>query len=183
MNQKVYFEQTPNPATLKFVLGRVVTDTGFECTSVEETDSSPLAAKLFGFPWTSSVYIGKDFITVTKQDWVDWNVLAQPLCNLIQEHLNQDLPVAISARESSKATDTEDSSLVQQIKRILDKEIRPVLQLDGGDIQFVGIEASTLYVRFKGACSGCPSSSATLKHGVETRIKEVFSEISQVVAV
>lgn len=185
MKQKVYFEATPNPATMKFLLGTQVTEASFECGSIEDTDASPLATKLFGFPWTSAVFIGNDFITITKQDWVEWNILTEPLCRLIQDHLDKGEPVVLQGSLQANSTSTEavtDSADVKKIKKILDKEIRPAVQLDGGDIQYIDYHENILYVRMKGACSGCPSSNATLKNGIEVRMKEAIPELLEVKA-
>ena len=179
--RKITFESTPNPATMKFLFHQKIADQGFECQSAQESDRSPLAAKIFGFPWTSSVYIGVDFVTVTKQDWVDWELLAQPLCGLIQEHFDRREPIVVEV--VSEEDDSADSPLIRNIKSVLNREIRPVVALDGGDIVFHKLEGSTLFIRMKGACSGCPSSSVTLKRGVESRMKELFPEIHEVLAV
>lgn len=178
----VTFESTPNPATMKFLLHREVTSQGFDCPTAQEAERSPLASKIFGFPWTSSVYVGSDFITVTKQDWVDWELLAQPLSGLIQEHLDRNEPIVVEFTEVSE-DDANDSPLVRNIKSVLNREIRPVVALDGGDIVFHKYENNILSIRMKGACAGCPSSSVTLKEGVETRMKELFPEIHEVVSV
>lgn len=180
---KVSFENTPNPATLKFLLHRTVTDEGFDCPTVQDADRSPLAAKIFGFPWTSSVYVGPDFITVTKQDWVDWELLANPLTGLIQEHMDRDEPVVVNWVTATEEDDANDLPIVRNIKSVLNREIRPVVALDGGDIVFHKYENQILYIHMKGACSGCPSSQITLKEGVETRMRELFPEIQEVVAV
>jgi Fe-S cluster biogenesis protein NfuA len=182
-SNQVTFETTPNPATMKFHLGKPVTDQGFDCPSVQETERSPLAAKIFGFPWASSVYVGTDFITVTKQDWVDWELLANPLSSLIQEHLDANEPVVVELLAATDEDDANDSPMVRNIKSVLNREIRPVVALDGGDIVFHRYENQILYVHMRGACSGCPSSQVTLKEGIETRMKELFPEISEVVAV
>ena len=178
----VSFEPTPNPATMKFLLHRHVADEGFDCPTAQDAERSPLASKIFGFPWTSAVYIGTDFITVTKQDWVDWELLAQPLSGLIQEHLNNDEPIVVEF-VASPEDDANDEPIVRNIKSVLNREIRPVVALDGGDIVFHKYVDGTLFVRMKGACSGCPSSQVTLKEGIETRMKELFAEIKEVVSV
>ncbi|HEY8270362.1 MAG TPA: NifU family protein [Pseudobdellovibrionaceae bacterium] len=185
-SNKVTFESTPNPATYKFLFHRQVTEEALDCPTAQEAERSPLAAKLFGFPWTSSVFIGQDFLTVTKQDWVDWNMLAEPLTGLIQEHLDKGEPVvhkAQTAQEVSAEGFTNDTPLVKQIKNLLDVEIRPVVALDGGDIIFNRYENNILYIHMRGACAGCPSSTATLKEGIEVRMKEAFPEIHEVVAI
>lgn len=179
--QKVSFESTPNPATLKFHLHQKFTEEGFDCANPSEAERSPLASKIFGFPWTSSVYVGPDFITVTKQDWVDWEVLASPLANLIQEHLNNNEPVVISL--AATEVDENDTPIVKEIKGALNREIRPVVALDGGDIVFHKFENGILYIHMRGSCAGCPSSTATLKQGIEVRMRELFPEITEVLAV
>jgi Fe-S cluster biogenesis protein NfuA len=179
---KVTSETTPNPATLKFLLQRQVTDEAFDCPTAHDAERSPLAAKLFGFPWTSSVFIGQDFITVTKQDWVDWEMLAEPLTGLIQEHLDKGEPIVLKAQAVIDDS-ADDSPIVKQIKNLLNLEIRPVVALDGGDIVFNKYENNILYIHMRGACAGCPSSTATLKEGIEVRMKEAFPEIQEVVAI
>jgi Fe-S cluster biogenesis protein NfuA len=180
---KVTFEPTPNPATMKFLLHQEVADDGFDCPTAQDADRSPLAAKIFGFPWTSSVYVGTNFITVTKQEWVDWELLAQPLTGLIQEHMDRNEPIVVKNIVSLDEDDANDTPMVKQIKGVLNREIRPVVALDGGDIVFHKYEGNILYVHMKGACAGCPSSQATLKEGIEVRMKELFPEIQEVVAI
>ena len=183
MNTTVTFEMTPNPATMKFHLHKHVSDQGFDCPTAQDTERSPLAAKIFGFPWTSSVYIGTDFVTVTKQDWVEWDLLAHPLSNLIQDHLKNDEPIVAEVVHCDTDENANDSDLVRNIKSVLNREIRPVVALDGGDILFHKFENNILYIHMKGACSGCPSSSITLKEGIEVRMKELFKDIHEVLAV
>lgn len=178
---QVQFEATPNPSTMKFMLHQKVTEQGFDCPTAQDAERSPLASKIFGFPWTSSVYVGPDFITVTKQDWVDWEILAQPLTGLIQEHMDSNQPVVLELVVD--ADDANDSQIVKEIKSLLNREIRPVVALDGGDIVFHKYENNILSIHMKGACAGCPSSTATLKEGIEVRMKEAFPEIIEVVSV
>lgn len=182
---QVTFEATPNPATLKFNLNRTVTDEPFDCQSAHEAERSPLASKIFGFPWTASVYVGSTFITVTKHDWVDWEVLANPLAGLIQEHIDRGEPltVEVTAATGSNDATADDTPVVRQIKEILNREIRPVVALDGGDITFAKYEDHVVYLHMRGACSGCPSSTATLKDGIEVRLKEAVPEIHEVVSI
>ena len=178
---KVTFEQTPNPATMKFNFGRKISDHSVEFADVASTERSPLAAKIFGFPWTAAVYLGEDFVTVTKQEWVDWDILATPLAGLLNEHVESGQPIILKL-EASLDEDANDSDIVKQIKRIIQNEIKPVVALDGGDIVFGKYENNILYIHMKGACSGCPSSQATLKDGIEVRMKEMLPEIKEVVA-
>lgn len=185
---RVSFEPTPNPATLKFHLYRTVTDTPFDVPTAADADRSPLASKIFGFPWTAGVYVGADFIAVTKHDWVDWKILAEPLANVIQEHLDLGEEVVSSAPSvaSGSADDDAnagDSPLVRRIKEALNRDVRPIVALDGGDVVFAGFADGVLSLRMKGACAGCPSSSATLKQGIEVRMRELFPEVQEVVSV
>lgn len=180
---KISYEPTPNPATLKFNLPFQVTNMGFECASAQDSERSPLAAKIFGFPWTQSVFIGPEYITITKQDWVEWNVLAEPLAGLIQEHIERGEPIVVEVQAPTDEDDANDTPLVKDIKGVLNREIRPVVALDGGDITFVKIENDVLFLKMKGACAGCPSSQATLKDGIEVRIKESFPQIREVVSI
>lgn len=181
---KVTFEPTPNPATLKFNLPFEVTSVGFECATAQETERSPLASKIFGFPWTQSVFVGPTYVTITKQDWVDWSVLAEPLTGLIQEHLDRGEDVVVEVADATNdESDENDSPIVKDIKILLNREIRPVVALDGGDITFAKFENEIVYLKMKGACAGCPSSQATLKDGIEVRLKEAFPQIKEVVAI
>lgn len=183
MNQ-VTPESTPNPSTFKFNLGKSVNSDPFECSSPSQAERSPLATKIFGFPWTAAVYVGTDFITVTKHDWVDWSVLAQPLAGLIQEHMDRGEPVVVDLVALGSNEDAaNDTPVVKRIKEILNREIRPAVALDGGDITFDRYENNIVYLHMKGACAGCPSSSATLKDGIEVRLKEAIPEIVEVLAV
>ncbi|HRO67864.1 MAG TPA: NifU family protein [Pseudobdellovibrionaceae bacterium] len=178
------FESTPNPATLRFPLGRTVTQEPFDCPTPMDAERSPLASKIFGFPWTASVYVGTDFITVTKHDWVDWSVLAEPLAGLIHEHLERGEPVVAEILvPAGNDEDADDSPIVRQIKETLNREIRPVVALDGGDIIFSHYEDNVVYIHMRGSCAGCPSSTATLKGGIEVRLKELFPEIQEVVSI
>jgi Fe-S cluster biogenesis protein NfuA len=179
---KVTFETTPNPSTMKFNFGQKISDETFDFPNVESSDKSPLAAKIFGFPWTASVFLGEDFVTITKQDWVDWDILATPLAGLLGEHVESGLPVVIKL-EASLDESANDSDVVKQIKRIIQNEIKPVVALDGGDIVFSKYENNVLSIHMRGACAGCPSSQATLKDGIEIRLKELIPEIKEVVSV
>jgi Fe-S cluster biogenesis protein NfuA len=178
-------ETTPNPATLKFKINSAVTTQSMNFTNVRETECSPLASKIFGFPWASGVFIGPDFVTVTKQDWVDWQILAEPLAGLIAEHFESGLPVfvdlpTVTDDDSIQASDSDE---VRTIKTVLQNEIRPMVNLDGGDVAFVKYESNVVYLQMKGACSGCPSSTATLKLGIEVRLKEAVPAIIEVVSI
>lgn len=183
MNYSVKFEKTPNPATLKFQASKAISQESFNCPTAQDAERSPLASKIFGFPWTSAVFIGNDFITVTKQDWVEWEVLAAPLAGLIQEHLERGEPVLVALTSAHDADEDSDSEEVKKIKMILNREIRPVVALDGGDVVFAKFEDQIVYLHMRGACAGCPSSKQTLKSGIEVRLKELMPEIKEVVSI
>ena len=177
----VYYEATPNPNTLKFFMGQNITDESLMVDSVESSGRSPLAQKLFGFPWMSGVYISQNFVSITKQDWVAWEVLADPLCDLISEHIATGEAVVLPA-DSCEET-SEDTDVVKKIKSILNEDIRPVVAMDGGDIVFDKYENNILYLHMQGACSGCPSSEITLKEGVQKRLQELIPEIKEVISI
>lgn len=178
----VYYEATPNPQAMKFLLGQQVASETVYFEDPLKAERSPLAKKLFGFPWMSAVMIGPDFITVTKQDWVGWDVLAEPLSDLIREHRDSGEPI-VTAGPTGDVNDgisEADSPLVQNIKRVLNAEIRPAVAMDGGDVAFDRFEDGVLHLLLQGSCSGCPSSQITLKEGIETRMRELFPEIKEV---
>jgi Fe-S cluster biogenesis protein NfuA len=178
---EVFYEATPNPQSMKFVVTAPIASESVNFASAAETSRSPLARKIFGFPWAAGVFVGPNFVTVTKQEWVNWDVLADPLSGLIKEHLERGEPVLIEA--AVEADDSNDSPVVQQIKKILREEIRPAVAMDGGDIVFQKYENGRVFLHLHGACSGCPSSAMTLKDGIETRLKQSIPEIAEVVAV
>lgn len=178
---QVFYEATPNPQSMKFILGMQIADENLFIDELSKARRSPLAQKLYGFPWMSAVFIGNNFVTVTKQDWVDWSVIAEPLSDLIAEHFENG-ELALIPPDSMEAT-SDDDETVQEIKRILNDEIRPAVAMDGGDIIFKNYENDILYVELQGACSGCPSSTVTLKDGIEVRLKERIPNLKEVVSI
>lgn len=185
MNEyNVFYEATPNPQSLKFIVTAPIAQDSANFTSAEEAVRSPLARKIFGFPWAAGVFIGPNFVTVTKQDWVDWDILAEPLSTLIQEHLVHNEGVLPEGPITADDVDDEnDSPVVRQIKQILRTEIRPAVAMDGGDITFDRFQDGRVYLHMKGSCAGCPSSTYTLKEGIESRLKQSIPEVQEVVAV
>lgn len=181
-------ERTPNPQTMKFNVNRSLLENPVNFSNSTEAERSPLASKLFGFPWTAGVFIGQDFITITKQDWVEWEMLAEPLAGLLKEHFQMNEPLLVDRPESPTLDDganqiqEDDSPAVRVIKTVINAEIRPAVAMDGGDIVFHRYEDQIVYVYMKGSCSGCPSSTATLKQGIEVRLKEALPEIREVIA-
>jgi Fe-S cluster biogenesis protein NfuA len=188
---EVHAEMTPNPQTFRFSTNRILTETPTDFKSPQETVTAPLARKLFGFPWTAGVFIGRDFVTVTKQDWVDWETLAEPLAGIIQEHLERGDVVMMNPTKldasggpaDAAADASSDSDDVRAIKTILDREIRPAVAMDGGDIVFHSFEDGVVSLYMKGACAGCPSSTMTLKMGIEARLKEMIPAVREVISI
>jgi Fe-S cluster biogenesis protein NfuA len=181
-------EPTPNPATLKFIPGRVVLDGGtLEFTSREAASRSPLAERLFGVPGVTSVFYGSDFVTVTK-DSSDWQHLKPSILGAIMEHYMSGAPlltdgVAASdeaADEDDEFFDAEDAETVATIKDLIETRVRPAVAADGGDITFRGFKDGIVYLNMKGACSGCPSSTATLQHGIQNLLKHFVPDVVEV---
>jgi Fe-S cluster biogenesis protein NfuA len=182
-NHSIFYEATPNPNSMKFNFGKQLTTESIFFENSSQAIRSPLAKKIFGFPWAQAIYIGPDFATITKQDWVEWAVLADPLSDLIAEHLENGEPVLIEQEQEAAVFDPNDSEDVKVIKTILNSEIRPAVAMDGGDIIFNRLEDDVVYLQMQGSCSGCPSSTMTLKMGIESRLKEALPHLKEVVSV
>ena len=184
MEYEIHCEKTPNPQSLKFVLNQTISEESVEITSLEEAGRSPLAKKILGFPWAKSVFIGSNFISVNKEEWVDWEMLEGPLSSLIKEHLEAKEGVLLpKARETNEASATDQPEDVQKIKSILEQEIQPAVAMDGGYISFVSYKDKKVYLKLQGACAGCPSSAYTLKEGIETRLKQSIPDIEEVISI
>lgn len=191
-NLRVTYEATPNPQSLKFVVapGNICSES-LHFANASDARRSPLALKIFGFPWAAGVFIGPDFVTISKQDWVDWDILADPLAELIREHFARGEPVLSSLANESGGSATEsvdddrpdDPPVIRAIKRVLREEIRPAVAMDGGDVTFERFEDGRVYLRMRGACSGCPSSAYTLKEGIETRLRDAVPEVVEVLSI
>src|SRR6266566_7380152 len=179
-------EQTPNPATLKFLPGRTVMSSG--TANFTEADAaarqSPLAERLFSLPQVTGVFLAADFITVTKDDESDWYQLKPAILAVIMEHFTAGRPVLLAAGpESLAAGEEEEDEVVSQIKELLETRVRPAVAQDGGDIIFHDYEDGVVYLHMQGACSGCPSSTATLKAGIENMLRHYIPEVVEVRAV
>ena len=176
-------ETTPNPNTLKFLPGRTVLDTGTaDFPDREAAAKSPLATRLFGIDGVSRVFLGSDFITVAKPDETDWAVMKPLVLGAIMDHYTSG-EATLAAGAEAAASGEGDSELVIQIKELLDTRVRPSVAADGGDIIFHGFEDGIVYLHMQGSCSGCPSSTATLKHGIENMLKYYIPEVQGVEAV
>jgi Fe-S cluster biogenesis protein NfuA len=177
-------EATPNPATLKFLPGRAVLDGGtLDMRDREHATQSPLAEQLFGIPGVSGVFFGSDFITVTK-DAGEWQQLKPMVLGAIMEHFMSGAPLL--AQESTGETDGDeffeaaDAETVAAIKELIETRVRPAVANDGGDITFRGFKEGVVYLNMKGACSGCPSSTATLRHGIQNLLRHYLPDVVEV---
>jgi Fe-S cluster biogenesis protein NfuA len=177
-------ETTPNPATLKFLPGCTVMEEGTANFAEAATAGrSPLAAALFEIDGVTGVFLGHDFITVTKADDKDWDTLKPRILGGVMEHFTQGKPVISEAAAEDQETAGEDTEIVAQIKELLETRVRPAVAQDGGDIIYHGFEEGIVYLQMQGACSGCPSSTATLKHGIENMLRYYVPEVKEVQAV
>lgn len=176
-------EQTPNPATLKFLPGRNVMEAGTaDFPSAATASKSPLAERLFQVNGVTGVFLGTDFITVTKRMDKEWHLLKPAVLGVIMEHFTSGRPVMV-ADANTATQDGEDSEIVQTIKELIDTRVRPAVAQDGGDIVFRSFENGVVYLHMQGSCSGCPSSTATLKMGIENMLKHYVPEVTEVQAV
>jgi Fe-S cluster biogenesis protein NfuA len=178
-------EPTPNPATLKFLPGRAVLPTGtLDMRDKEAAGQSPLAERLFGIAGVTGVFFGSDFISVTKADG-EWQQLKPAILGAIMEHFMSDAPVLRGAQaEAAGGADeffaAEDSETVATIKELIETRVRPAVANDGGDITFRGFKDGIVFLDMKGACSGCPSSTATLRHGIQNLLKHYVPDVVEV---
>lgn len=178
-------EATPNPATLKFIPGREVLGEGHvaDFPNAEAAQRSPLAMRLFGVEGVSGVFFGSDFVTVTKSEG-EWQHLKPALLGAIMEHFTGGAPIffdAVGGQVSAHAAhEGENAEIVAQIKEVLDTRIRPAVAQDGGDITFQGFEDGVVFLNMQGSCAGCPSSTITLKRGVENTLKHYVPEVMEV---
>ncbi|MEK1886579.1 MAG: NifU family protein [Phyllobacterium sp.] len=187
-------EATPNPATLKFLPGKVVLEQGTadfrDATSAGA--ASQLAGKIFAIPGVSGVFFGYDFVTVTKSEGPEWQHLKPAILGAIMEHFMSGAPIMASATQvaddaeretEDEFFDSADAEIVDTIKELLETRVRPAVAQDGGDITFRGYENGTVFLNMRGACSGCPSSTATLKHGIQNLLKHFIPEVQHVESV
>ena len=178
-------ESTPNPATLKFLPGRAVMAQGTaNFPEPSAAARSPLAQRLFTLPGVTGVFLGADFITVSKDDSADWYQLKPSVLGVIMEHFTSGQPVILGADEDTAAeADEDEDEVVQQIRELLETRVRPAVAQDGGDIIFHRYEDGVVYLHMQGSCSGCPSSTATLKAGIENMLRHYVPEVVEVRAV
>ncbi len=176
-------ESTPNPATLKFLPGETVMEQGTaDFPDLDSANSSPLAERLFALNGVTGVFLGNDFVTVTKQDGIDWEHIKPSILGAIMDHFQSGAPVIHGEQTGSVHAEHlgEDTEIVGQIKELLDSRVRPAVAQDGGDITFHGFERGIVYLQMQGACAGCPSSTMTLKMGIENLLRHYIPEVTEV---
>ena len=176
-------ESTPNPATLKFLPGQQVLETGTaDFPSADAAGNSPLAARIFGVSGVAGVFLGTDFVTVTKADNIEWDHVKPAILGAIMEHFQSGAPVMEGTDGAGGHAEHtgEDGAIVGQIKELLDSRVRPAVAQDGGDITFHGFDRGIVYLHMQGACAGCPSSTVTLKMGIENLLRHYIPEVVEV---
>ena len=180
-------ETTPNPATLKFLPGQTVMEAGTrDFADADEAEASPLAAVLFLLGDVTGVFFGRDFISVTIGEGADWRDVKPQVLGILLDHFTARAPLfrpgsaAAITVDEDYADDPADAEIVGQIKDIIDTRVRPAVARDGGDIVYRGFDRGTVYLAMHGACAGCPSSTATLKQGIEQLLKHYVPEVTEV---
>lgn len=181
-------EATPNPATLKFLPGKeVMGDKGTAFyTDIEAAKPSPLAAELFAIEDVSAIFLGRDFITVTKREQGDWNILRPLLLTTIMDHYTAGKPIMAEPKKAAPRpvdANGDEDPVISQIVELIDTRVRPAVAMDGGDIIFHSFDEGIVKLELHGACAGCPSSTATLKQGIENMLKHYVPEVESVEAV
>lgn len=180
-------EATPNPSTLKFIPGKPVMGEGtLEMRSPEDAAASPLAQRLFEVEGVSGVFLGSDFVSVTKAQG-EWQHLKPAVLGAIMEHFMSGAPVVLAADMAAQGEDEffdeSDAATVETIKDLIETRVRPAVAGDGGDITFRGFKDGVVYLAMKGSCSGCPSSTATLKHGIQNLLRHFLPDVREVQAI
>jgi Fe-S cluster biogenesis protein NfuA len=174
-------ESTPNPATLKFLPGQTVLDVGTaDFPQADSAAASPLARRIFAVPGVAGVFLGNDFVTVTKTDAVHWDHIKPAILGAVMDHYQSGQPVMEGTQVAHAEAAPADEGVVRQIKELLDTRVRPAVAQDGGDITFHGFDRGVVYLHMKGACAGCPSSTLTLKMGIENLLRHYIPEVTEV---
>ncbi|WP_174297937.1 NifU family protein [Sphingomonas bacterium] len=186
-------ETTPNPATLKFLPGRPVMEVGTrDFATPEEADASPLAQALFGMGDVTGVFFGRDFVSVTAAPGTDWRALKPDVLSVMLDHFSAAMPLfrpgpagdfVVPGPDAAFPENPDDVDIVDQIKDIIETRVRPAVANDGGDIVYRGFDKGKVFLQMQGACAGCPSSSATLKNGIEQLLRYYVPEVTEVRAV
>lgn len=186
-------EPTPNPSTMKFLPGREVMAAGTrDFATPEEAEASPLADALFGLGDVEGVFFGRDFVSVTAAPGVAWSSLKPDVLSVLLDHFAGNMPlfrggsaagIQVPGEDEMSGDDPADADIIDQIKDLIETRVRPAVANDGGDIVYRGFQQGTVFLRMQGACAGCPSSTATLKHGIESLLKHYVPEVTEVRAV
>ena len=178
----IHTEPTPNPSSLKFLPGKIVMEKGTaDFRNVDEAKRSPLALNLFKIDGVKGVFFGSDFISITKNDNNEWQMLKPSISETIIEYYKSGAAIMLQEKEDNIDTsNTGDSEAVVKIKEIIDTKVRPAVAKDGGDIIFKSFDNGIVYLRMQGSCSGCPSSTATLKAGIKNMLKHYIPEVREV---
>lgn len=186
-------ETTPNPATLKFLPGRVVMEAGTrDFANIDDAAASPLAETIFALGDVTGVFFGRDFVSVSIGPGAEWVDVKPDIIAILMDHFTAHMPlfrpgtaagISVPAEDAGFADDPADADIVAQIRDLIDTRVRPAVAKDGGDIVYRGFEKGRVFLQMQGACSGCPSSSATLKNGIEQLLKYYVPEVTEVRAV
>ncbi len=170
---------TPNPASIKFVVNRRLLEMGgHDFANVASAEGSPLAEKLWKLPGVGGVFVGTDFVSITENEDADWGVLGEAVMETLREHLlSGEEHVRVDLVAPQTVFEGDDAAIVEKIQEILDTQIRPAVAYDGGDVVFVAYQEGVVQLRLVGACAGCPSSTATLRQGIETQLRMVIPQI------
>lgn len=185
----IYTEMTPNPETLKFVANKLLyPGKSIEFLSITDTEPSPLAKELFGFEFVKGIFIASNFVTITKNPETDWNDVIPEMREFLKSYLqdeklvvNEELVPAVSNNDNNKINE-DDSDVVKRIKELLENYVKPAVEMDGGAISFKSFEEGKVTLILQGSCSGCPSSTVTLKAGIEGMMKRMIPEVNSVEA-
>jgi Fe-S cluster biogenesis protein NfuA len=185
-------ETTPNPSTLKFLPGRIVIEGGTrDFASPEEAEASPLAEMLFSLGDVEGVFFGRDFVSVTVGPGAEWRMVKPDVLSILLDHFTANMPLfkpatagfSVPAADEDFDDDPADAEIVDQIKDLIETRVRPAVANDGGDIVYRGFKGGIVYLKMQGACAGCPSSTATLKNGIESLLKHYVPEVTEVLQV
>lgn len=174
-------EETPNPATLKFLPGQTILETGtLDFSSQSDAQKSPLAQRLFAITGVTRVFLASDFVSVTKADDTDWSMLTPMVLAALMDHLSTGQPIMDADYAKAETAEEDDDEITAQIKELLNERVRPMVAMDGGDIVFERFEDGVVFLQMRGACAGCPSSTMTLKSGIENMLRHYIPEVQEV---
>ena len=180
----IYSESTPNPSVMKFVSNKGLINYSKECKTIQDTAKGTLLRKLFSFPFVNEVFISNNYISIKKESEVEWRDITNSMRIFIQSELNENTKIDLEKFKKTNPVSSKESPLILEIEKIINLNIRPNIQMDGGDIELVSLKNKVLKIFLKGACSGCPSSQITLKNGVEFLLKKEFpDQIREVIAI